>query len=388
MPIREQRQEIATTMAFSAGNTVPLVNGIPRNLPLTRIMAVLEGRLVISAQTTAGAFFLESPSTLIRKFQISGTKATGGGSDTLINIRGEEAHRLTQFYESYLPVGANLAALPGAGGAFYPVASPGLNSTPATANGTYDFRCYYELPLSYRFASIQDEVASVMDPSIYSQPDLSVTFGNGAQNLVNSTFVGTTTLTAFGSGAGVPTLRFYRYNPLASKLPIGRMRVFHSSRRLTVGQTVGATFADTKVTDIQPGRFIRSMMFRQYQENAAVSGQMDTTGSPGVGLARIGDNSNPGIYRWRVKLNGYEIGRMVNADLQEDSRQQFDFGTLMPPGYSLWDFASRGFVSGTALDTRGYAAAGTRLELNADALNLTATDILDLCQIEHELVAQ
>jgi hypothetical protein len=59
----------------------------------------------------------------------------------------------------------------------------------------------------------------------------------------------------------------------------------------------------------------------------------------------------------------------------------------MPNGYSLWDFAQRGFVSGTALDTRGYAAAGTRLELNADALNLTATDILDLLQIEHELVA-
>ena len=99
-------------------------------------------------------------------------------------------------------------------------------------------------------------------------------------------------------------------------------------------------------------------------------------------------NSNAGIYRWRVKLNGYEIGRMFNPDLQEDSRQQFDFGTLMPNGYSLWDFASRGFVSGTALDTRGYAAAGTRLELNADALSLGGSAVLDLLQIEHELVAQ
>jgi len=388
MPIREQRQEIATLMPFSAGNTVPLTNGIPRNLPLTRIMAVLEGRLTISAQTTAGAYFLEAPSTLIRKFQISGTKATGGGSDTLINIRGEEAHRLTQFYESYLPVGVNLAALPGSGGTAFPIATAGLNATQATANGSYDFRCYYELPLSYRFASIQDEVASVLDPSIYSQPDLSVTFGNGQQNLVNSTFAGTTALSAFGSASGTPSVRFFRYNPLAAKLPIGRMRVFHSSRRLTVGASVGATFADTKLTDIQPGRFIRSLMLRQYQENASVSGQMDTTGSPGVGLARVGDNSNVGIYRWRVKLNGYEIGRMFNPDLQEDSRQQFDFGTLMPAGYSLWDFASRGFVSGTALDTRGYAAAGTRLELNGDGLSLTATDILDLLQIEHELVAQ
>jgi len=382
MPIREQRQEIATTMAFSAGNTIPLTNGIPRNLPLTRIMAVLEGRLTISAQTTAGAFFQEAPATLIRKFQISGTKATGGGSDTLINIRGEEAHRLTQFYESYIPVGPGLAAQPGAGGTAFPA------PLAATANGSYDFRVYYELPLSYRFASIQDEVASVTDPSIYSQPDLSITFGAGANNLVDATFVGTTALSAFGSATGTPAVRFYRYNPLASKLPIGRMRVFHSSRRIPVGANVGSTFADTKITDIQPGRFIRALMFRQYLENAAVTGQMETTGSPGVTGARFGDNSNIGIYRWRVKLNGYEIGRMVNPDLQEDSRQQFDFGTLMPNGYSLWDFASRGFVSGTALDTRGYAAAGTRLELNGDGLSLAAADVLDLLQIEHELVAQ
>lgn len=382
MPIREQRQEIASTIAFSAGNTVPLTNGIPRNLPLTRIMAVLEGRLTISAQTAAGAFFQEAPATLIRKFQISGTKATGGGSDTLINIRGEEAHRLTAFYESYVPIGVDLAAQPGVGGTAFPA------PLAATANGSFDFRVFYELPLSYRFASIQDEVASVLDPSIYSQPDLSITFGNGAQNLVNATFAGTTALSAFGSATGTPSVRLYRYNPLAAKLPIGRMRVFHSSRRIAIGVNIGATFADTKITDIQPGRFIRAMQFRQYSENATVSGQMDTTGSPGATLARFGDNSNPGIYRWRVKLNGYEIGRMYNPDLQEDSRQQFDFQDKMPNGYTLWDFASRGFVSSTALDTRGYAASGTRLELNGDALSLGANDVLDLLQIEHEIVSQ
>lgn len=382
MPIREQRQEIAAVMPFSAGNTVPLVNGIPRNLPLTRIMAVLEGRLTISAQTIAGAFFQEAPATLIRKFQVSGTKATGGGSDTLINIRGEEAHRLTQFYESYIPVGVGQPAIAGSGGLSFP---PPLN---ATANGAYDFRCYYELPLSYRFASISDEVGSVLDPSIYSQPDLSVTFGNGQQNLVNSTFAGTTALSAFGSATGVPAVRFFRYNPLAAKLPIGRIRTFYSSRRIPIGANVGSTFADTKITDIQPGRFIRALMFRQYLENASVSGQMDTVGSPGVTGARFGDNSNIGVYRWRLKLNGYEIARMYNPDLQEDSRQQFDFGSLMPNGYTLLDFANRGFVSATSLDTRGYAAAGTRLELNGDALNLSGTDVLDLLQIEHELVAQ
>lgn len=381
MPIREQRQEIATSMAFSAGNTVPLTNGIPRNLPLTRLMAVLEGRLTISAQTVAGAFFQEAPATLIRRFQISGTKATGGGSDTLINIRGEEAHRLTMFYESYTPIGVQLAAQPGVGGTAFPA------PLAATANGSFDFRCFYELPLSYRFASIQDEVASITDPSIYSQPDLSISFGNGANNLVNSTFAGTTALSAFGSATGTPAVRIFRYNPLASRLPVGRMRVFHSSRRLTVGASVGANFTDTKLADIQPGRFIRSIMLRQYNENAAVTGQMDTTGSPGTTGALFGDNSNPGIFRWRIKLNGYEIARMVNPDLQEDSRQQFDFGGAMPNGYTLYDFASRGFVSGTALDTRGYAAAGTRLELNGDALNLAANAVLDLLQIEHELVA-
>lgn len=384
MPIREQRQEIAATMPFSAGNTVPLTNGIPRNLPLTRIMAVLEGRLQVTVNTTPGAYFPEAPATLIRKFQISGTKATGGGSDTLINIRGEEAHRLTQFYESYIPVGVNNNALPGAGGTAFPTPL-----TQASAVGNFDFRVYYELPLSYRFASIQDEVASIMDPSIYSQPDLSVTFGTGQANLLDSTFAGTTVLSAFGSGTGVPSVRFYRYNPLASKLPIGRMRTFYSSRRIPVGTNVGSVFTDTKITDIQPGRFIRALQLRQFNENAAVTGQMDATGAaPAVSGALIGDNSNAGIYRWRVKLNGYEILRMFNPDMQEDSRQQFDFGGLMPQGYSLIDFAQRGFVSGTALDTRGYAAAGTRLELNGDALGLTAPSVLDLLQIEHELVAQ
>lgn len=383
MPIREQRQEIATPIAFSAGNAVPLTNGIPRNLPLTRIMAVLEGRLTVSGQTVAGAYFPEAPATLIRKFTIQGTKATGGGSDTLINIRGEEAHRLTQFYESYIPVGVGLTALPGSGGTAFPTPL-----TQASANGSFDFRVFYELPLSYRFASIQDEVASVTDPSIYSQPDLTIQFGAGANNLLDSTFAGTTALSAFGSASGTPSVRLYRYNPLASKLPIGRMRVFHSSRRIALSG-IGAAFNDTKITDIQPGRFIRALMFRQYNENASVTGQMDATGAaPATSGALIGDNSNAGIFRWRIKLNGYEIGRMTNVDLQEDSRQQFDFGTLMPQGYALYDFAGRGFVSGTALDTRGYAAAGTRLELNGDATGLVSNSVLDLCQIEHELVAQ
>jgi hypothetical protein len=119
------------------------------------------------------------------------------------------------------------------------------------------------------------------------------------------------------------------------------------------------------------------MMVRQYAENASVEGLIDQAGS--VSLARIGDNSNIGTYRLRMKLNGAEKFRMFWPDLQERNRYFYDqYSTLMPQGYGVLEFSQRGFPLAESFDTRGYGAAGMRLELFGDALTLAAADRMDL----------
>ena len=372
MAIRERREELSTTIAFSSGNQVLFTGGIPRDRPLSRLFLALEGRMTISGQSIAGNIFPEAPATLIRNVQLRGTKVTGGGTVTLVNARGEELHRLSSFYEAAPAVGVEVAGLPSATGVAFPAPL-----TP-TNNGSFDFRCYYVLPIAPRFATIQDEIAGVTDPSIYSQLDLLVTFGTGQANFVSG---GTLTfaLSAFGSASGNPAVRVVRFSPLLGKSKLyNKWHYTLLSKQINMN-SIAAAATDTKIADLNIGNWLRFAQLRQYSENTSVSGQIDQSG--GSSLARIGDNSNPGIFRIRVKLNGTEIFRMINPDLQEHNRQQYDRSTLIPQGYSVIDFTERGFM-GTAFDSRGFGAAAARFELFGDWTGITSTDKLDILQTE------
>jgi hypothetical protein len=378
--LRERREELTTYINAIANSQQTLLNGIPRDLPLTRLHLAFEGRVVLASQTVAGNYFPEALANLIQNIQVKGTKVTGGGSITLINCRGAELHRYMRFVETAIPTGVDLQALPGSGGTVFP------GGLAATANGTFDFRCYFEIPIAPRFAMIRDEIEGVLDPSIFSQLDLVVTFGAcgltaAAGNLANlaSGFTSTTAIfSAFGSGSGNPIIRVMRFSPLAQGLPINKYHYTKLSKQIQLS-TIGATWNDTKITDLNAGNKVVRIMLRQYAQTSGIPGQIDQ--SSGASLARIGDNSNVGIFRVRIKLNGSEKFRAYWPDLQEHNKMQYDLTTAFPPGYAVVDWCDRANMA-SIFDARGFGAAAVRFELFGDALSETANDYLDVFQEE------
>jgi hypothetical protein len=345
----------------------------------------LEGQLLFSGQTVAGTFFPEAPQSLIRRIRVRGTKVSGGGVITLVDIRGEEAAMLARAYDQYTPLGCNASGV--AGGYFAEL--PGLTDVAfpafpaATANNKYDFRCHYVVPFAPPMSIGPDEIQGILDPSIFSQLDLIVTFGD-ATYLVNGQ-TATVTLNAFGAATGAPQVIVSRFAPLAENLPIMRYHYTYLSKYVNVGAQLSATASNAKVQDINVGNRLRAIMLRQYAEQANQVGLASFTGAGAAATSNllVGDNSNPGFYRWYVKLNNSVKWQMRNPDARElDRRMYGQVNGLWPPGYTLIEWGDRGFTNATIFDTRGYGATATRFELHADWLNLGATHRLDMMHVE------
>jgi hypothetical protein len=383
--LRERKEELTTPMAFVANQDVVYPGiGIPRDLPLTRLELALEGQLRLTGQTVAGSYFPEAPQSLIRRVRVRGTKVSGGGTITLVDIRGEEAALLTRAYDQYSPVGMGTG---GSGGSVMDFAGTGDVQFPtfpsATANIQADFRVHYAVPFAPPMALASDEVQGILDPSIFSQLDLIVSFGDSTYLINGQT--ATVALNAFGSASGAPQVIVTRFAPLAEGLPIMRYHYTVLSKYINVGAQLSTSASNSKIADINVGNRIRTVMLRQYSEQAGQVGLASFSGS-GAGSTsnlRIGDNSNIGIYRWYVKLNGTPKWQMRNPDAREWDRRIYNsVQSLFPQGYTLIDWGDRGFVNDTIFDTRGYGATATRFELHGDWLNLAATDRLDMLQIE------
>lgn len=385
--LRPRLEELPSTILYTAGATTQAYpgTGLPRDLPYIGLLLKLNGRDVVT--NFAGAWNSEWPSTLIRRIRVQGTKAGGGGSVTLVNIRGEEAAVLFRLFSQYMPAGIpyNLVgpmnatnALqinqpPGSGG----TASP--NALATVANGTFDFTTYYFVPLGPPRTLLRDLMFGLQDLSIYSQVDLLLDFAANPAGFNTST--ATNTVTAFASASGSPTVTISRVVALPGKgAPINKFHYLYSSKKIAIGSAIGATFADQKITDLNAGNQVRFLMLRQYQEATSTDGLIDQSGA--ASLARIGDNSNVGTYRVRVKVNGNEKFRMQWPELQEKNRADYQQFALMPQGYAIIDWSVLGPMS-DVFDVRGYGAGAVRWELFGDALSLvSATDKMDVLQCE------
>lgn len=387
--LRPRFEELPSTIPFVAGAvTQPYPGtGLPRDLPYIGLLLKLRWRDVVT--TFAGNWFPEFPSTLIRRIRVQGTKAGGGGSVTLVNIRGEEAAVLFRLFSQYLTaqvpynlvgpaISANTLLVttpPGSGGSVTPTALT------AVANGTYDGYSYYFVPFSPPRSLLRDNLFGLQDFSVYSQVDLLLDFAgavSGSSGFSSST--ATNTLTDFGSGAGSPQVQIHRVVALPGKgAPINKFHYIYSSKKIAIQSVIGATFADQKITDLNAGNQLRFIMLRQYAENANVDGLIDL--STTTSLARIGDNSNIGTYRVRIKVNGSEKFRAFWPDLQEKNRADYQQFALMPQGYAIIDWSVLGPMS-DVFDVRGYGAGAVRWELFGDALSLAAADKMDVLQCE------
>jgi hypothetical protein len=387
--LRPRFEELPSTIPFVPGGvTQPYPGtGLPRDLPYMGLILKLRYRNVVSA--FAGQYFPEWPISLIRRIRVQGTKAGGGGSVTLVNIRGEEAAVLFRLFNQYIPADQPFNNVQPANAAntlqlITPAGVGGTNAPLAmstVANGTFDGYAYYFVPFSPPRSLLRDALYGLQDFSIYSQVDLLLDFAptvSPTSGISNSTAVNT--ITDFGLGAGAAQVQIHRIVALPGKgAPINKFHYIYSSKKIAIQAVIGATFADQKITDLNAGNQVRFIMLRQYAENANVDGLID--GPAGVSSARIADNSNIGTFRVRVKVNGNEKFRAFWPDLQEKNRADYQQDALMPQGYAVIDWSVLGPMS-DIFDVRGYGAGAVRWELFGDGLNLVAADKMDVLQCE------
>jgi hypothetical protein len=361
--IRERKEELTETIDYSAGATKKLASTVPRDLPLTRLMLTVEGRWAVASQTGAGTILPEAPVSMIRNVLLKGTKVTGGGSVTLVNLSGPELAQLATFYEQYDPVGIRRkeANVPGT---VFPAAGA------ATAVGNYDFRFSLYVPIAPFFATHEDEIAGILDPAIFSQLDLIITWGDVTDIFSGGTAV-VSSFTAYGSASGIPTCYVHRFAPLAAGLPINQFHYTYLSDQIGIGG-ISAAGTDKKLAVINTGNKVRALMLRQY--NQGVNPKL-------IATARHGDGVQVGLSRVRVKINGGEKFRTRWVDLREINARQAGNRSAPDAGYAFVEWADRGFLE-DIFDTRGFGATATRFELYGDWLGETATDYVDITVIE------
>jgi len=367
--IRERREELVIQIPMPGSSGAGVAgeqvfgqgSGLPRDLPLTQIGLMVEGRWNVTV--AAGTVLPEAPVSLVRQVQLLGTKVTGGGSIQLINISGEELAFLTEMYNQYTPLGIRRQPLSVPGSTF---PNPGA----AVSVGNFDFRFFLLVPIAPFYATHEDEIAGILDPSIFSQLDLRVRFGDSTAFTAGAV---TATFSGFGSASGVPTVTVFRFSPLAANLPINQYHYTLLSRQFQWGN-FPASGTDTLIGQLQVGNKIRGLLLRQYAQSSTVPKLMTA--------ARVGDGIAAGIFRYRVKLNGAEKFRMRNVDIREVNAKDGRFRQELLQGYALIDWASRGFLE-DIFDTRGFGATATRFELFSDFTGMVpATDALDVTQIE------
>lgn len=391
--LRPRFEELPSLIPFTAGAVTQAYpgTGLPRDLPYLGLFLKLRLRNVVAGQTVAGNYFPEWPASLIRRIRVQGTKAAGGGSVTLANIRGEEANVLYGLFNQFIPIGGSVASGAPSGTPInsFPAKISGNalvalpNGLGATANGTFDGYAFYYVPLAPPRSLLRDNLFGLQDFSIYSQVDLLLDFGTNPGTIASGFTGDTFTLTDYGVGAGSPQVQIHRHVALPGKgAPISKFHYIYSSKKISIQSVVGSTFADQKITDLNAGNMVRFVMLRQYNQNASVDGLIDQ--SAGNSLARMGDNINIGTYRLRVKVNGAEKFRGYWPDLQEKNRYDYQQDTLMPPGYAIVDWSTLGPMS-DIFDARGFGAGAVRWEMYGDALSLSASgggDQMDVLQSE------
>jgi hypothetical protein len=212
---------VQSGIAWSSGGQVNITQSVDLSLPIRGIRMVFKGRLVIGT----AAFTTVNPEgylNLISNVTIQGTNARQKGNLTLWNVdlaTAWVAQHLFGLSKAYFSINS------GTGETVVPVPTTPFPATGATgyingATGTYDFRIIVDFPFhplesnSYGKQPLSIPAFLVRNEEWKDTIQIFMQFGTqagaGASGALG-TSAGTTTVTftAYGSGAGTPTIDLY-----------------------------------------------------------------------------------------------------------------------------------------------------------------------------------
>jgi hypothetical protein len=213
--------EFFIQQAFAINTSPVLVRPVPVGVAVFGLKFVWRGRIVIGTANVS-PICAEAPQTIINRLMITGASARFG-QQTLWDISGSTLFAWARLFQ----VRGNSLYI-GSGAAYTRQAdlSVPLQQAGATFGntGTYDLEIHYDLP----FVPMLGSVARIPQLNYSLRPEdwpngisVQVFFGDG--NSFGTVGTSTFTFTAWGSGAGTPTLLVYtntvNLNDLRGSLP-------------------------------------------------------------------------------------------------------------------------------------------------------------------------
>lgn len=349
----QSSKKILGTVPFSAAQKQELAvqNGLPKDYYYKGLFMQLSGRY--TAGTTAGTFNAEAGQNLLEMIELAGNhkvlgdwtpyRLQGGHTFTIGNIEDGFTHK-------------RLCSVNGGALGAFPVAG-----TAPLAAGTYDFIVTFHVSFPPRRVNISEQFFYLLDAPYWNTLQLYIYWG-GIGSFVSG-YGGTPTLTAYGSGAGSPSLAVTREivklsgskNNLRT-IPLRRSVKYVPMLATQVGQYVA---------DLNKGNLIRSFWFAA------------GTTATGNSLANQGDNfaslSDSILTRITPKRDDNAQRDVFWADQQEFEAQQKQLAFTgnnptaqgFPPGYNLLDFCEDNTLA-SAYNTIPIARNNSRWELWGD----------------------
>lgn len=343
---------------------------IPRNINLTRplesLKLVWKGRVVIGVAnfTAVGP---EAPQTIIQRIRLTGTHRTYNQLAP-IDISGATAFAWARIYQQR---GSSLLI----GGAAAQTREPELSMPIGLAGatfgntGTYDLEIHYHIPLGPMLAP-HGRIPTI--PFMYFPQDwadtlqLQLFFGDQT-SFGTPGGTTTTTFSAFGSGAGSPTVtilaNYCILGPLANSV---QGAVVVRNETVIAGGPVAAVANAQRLTLLQ----------KQKTTNILVkSGTLFTGQSAGVStFATLTDAM---LERTIVSLDNKPVrNNQMNAAFKEYSGMMFN--TILPQGYLLIPFIES---QNPLTYYRGdQVPGGSTFELDSDCLTANANQAIAIVQ--------
>jgi hypothetical protein len=341
---------------------------IPKNLSMNRPLAFLylrwRGRVVI-AGASYSAVAAEAPQSIINKIIVQGTFK--GTSLTPISISGATAYAFSRLFgirgsSSYIGTTrqAELSS---------PLAQTGANFG---NTGTYDLDVWYVIP-TFPIVSASSRAQNIV-PYLWQPADwadsLQVTLQLGdLTSFGTPAGMTTATFTAFGSGAGSPTVEIYTEYAILGPLRSGfrTAALVRNENSITSGVTSLAT--NVRVMQLQ----------KQKTTNVIIKSGVNLTGTTsGVNVfASLNDTT---LENTQILVDNKPI-RNNRSNLASKESIGYKFTTIEPQGYLPFSFIdSQSARTAFRADLPSVVGSGSDFGLYSDIIGANANTIISVIQ--------
>jgi hypothetical protein len=341
---------------------------IPKNLSMNRPLAFLwlrwRGRVVI-AGANYSAVAAEAPQSIINKIIVQGTFK--GTSLTPISISGATAYALTRLFGirgSSSFIGTTRQA---------ELTSPLAQTLANFGNtGTYDLDIWYAIPtfpIVSGSSRAQNQVPYLWQPADWAD-SLQVTLQLG-DNTSFGTPAGMTTVTytAFGSGAGSPTVEIYTEYAILGPLRAGfrTAALVRNENQITSGVTALAT--NVRLQPLQ----------KQKTTNVILKSGVNLTGvTSGVNVfASLSDTI---LDRTQILVDNKPVRNNL-SNLASKESIGYKFTTIEPQGYLPFSFIdSQSARTAFRGDLPSVVGSGSDFGLYTDIVSANANNVINVIQ--------